>query len=199
MEVQWLSRTEKPEIVSVLASAFHEYPVLRFVLRTTSEEYERQLKALVGFNTEVRLMRGHPVLGIRTNGSLIAAALLDEPFVDPPQLPQRMLEELRMAIGDEAYQRNFLYETESSRFEPESPHHFLGMIGVLPEHQGKGYARDLLNEIRKISLAHPTSSGVCLSTEDSDNVRLYQRFGYNVIAEMDILEMHSWCMFLPVR
>jgi ribosomal protein S18 acetylase RimI-like enzyme len=199
MEIQRLSRNDKAEVSTVLCSAFHNYPVLRFVLHTTGDEYEKHLKALVNFNIEARFLKDSPVLGIRKNGVLIAAALLDEPSLEPVQPAQKELEKLRIIIGDEAYQRNFQYETESSRYEPESPHHFLGMIGVLPEHQGKGYARDLLNEVREISFAHPTSSGVCLSTEDSENVRFYQRFGYRVIAEMDIRELHSWCMFLSVR
>jgi ribosomal protein S18 acetylase RimI-like enzyme len=199
MEIQRLSREYKPEVVTVLCSAFHRYPVMRFVLHTSGGKYEKQLQAVVNFNIEVRLLNDAPVLGIRKDGILIAAALLDDPTQQPLPLPETKLEELRLLIGEEAYQRNLLYEVESSKHEPASPHHFLGMIGVLPKHRRKGYARDLLNEVKNISLAHPVSSGVCLSTEDPENVRFYQRFGYQIIAEMDIRELHSWCMFLPVR
>ena len=199
MEIQRLSRDDKAEVSTVLCSAFHNYPVLRFVLHSTGGEYEKHLKALVNFNIEARFLKDWPVLGIRKDGVLIAAALIDEPSLEPVQPPQKELEELRMIIGEEAYQRNQRYEEESSKNEPANPHHFLGMIGVLAEHRGKGYARDLLNEIKNISLAHPVSIGICLNTEDPENVRFYQRFGYRIISELDIQELHSWCMFLPVR
>lgn len=194
-----LSRDEKAEVVAVLSAAFNDYPVMRFVLRTTGDEYEKQLNALVGFFCEVRLLRQWPVLGIRKDGSLVAAALVNEPVREPLTLPEEQLKELRSIIGNAAYQRLESYEEKSSGGEPAEPHHFLGMIGVLPDHRGKGYAADLLRVVKEMSVADPASAGVCLSTEDSRNVSLYQRFGYRILAEVDVDGLHSWCMFLPTR
>ena len=59
------------EVVSVLSAAFHDYPVMRFVLKSTGANYENDLKALVGFFCEVRLTRNWPVLGIRAEDGSI--------------------------------------------------------------------------------------------------------------------------------
>src|SRR5262249_13833623 len=103
---------------------------------------------------------------------------------------------LKQIIGDEAYTRLELYESNTASVEPATPHHFLGMIAVRPEMQGKGYSRILMEEVKKLSVEDAQSTGVCLTTEDPENVRLYEHFGYKVIAETDIEELHSWCMFL---
>lgn len=197
--IQRLSGKNKEELVRVLASAFHEYAVMRFVLRTKDEEYERHLKALIGFFCEVRIPRNWPMLGIRNNGELIAAALINEPVAKPLPLPEDALSQLQKAIGKEAYDRLVHYEDQSSKAEPPNPHHFLGMIGVLPEYRGKGYAVQLMTEVKEMSIADPASSGVCLSTEDPKNVALYERFGFKIISEANVDELHSWCMFLPTK
>ena len=78
-------------------------------------------------------------------------------------------------------------------------HHFLGMIGILPTYQGKGYSKHLMNAVKEIALANPESTGICLSTELAENVPMYERFGYRVISEADVGELHFWCMFLSLK
>jgi ribosomal protein S18 acetylase RimI-like enzyme len=56
------------------------------------------------------------------------------------------------------------------------------MIGVRPESQGQGYARQLLEEVRRRSERHPCSTGVALDTENAENVAIYERLGYQVVA-----------------
>jgi GNAT superfamily N-acetyltransferase len=199
MKLQRLTRKEKNEAVEVLASAFHDYPVMRFVLKTKGEEYATQLKALMEFYCEARLEKNRPVLGIREEDSLVAVALVDETSLKPWAEMQTELLRLKETIGEEAYSRLELYERLSGRGEPAASHHFLGMIAVRPEHQGKGYSRFLMDAVKQMSAEDPQSNGVCLSTEDPENVRLYEHFGYRIIAEIDIEELHSWCMFLSTE
>jgi GNAT superfamily N-acetyltransferase len=199
MKLDRLTRTEKSEAVEVLTSAFQDYPVMRFVLKTKGEEYAAQLKAIMEFYCEARLVKERPVLGIRNEHSLVAVALIDETSLKPWEEMQTELIRLKEIIGQDAYSRLELYEKLSSKAEPVTPHHFLGMIAVRREHQGKGYSRLLLESVKQMSAEDPQSSGVCLSTEDPENVRLYEHFGYRVIAEIDIEELHSWCMFLSTE
>ena len=199
MKLHRLTREEKSETVEVLTSAFHDYPVMRFVLKTNGAEYVTQLKTLMEFYCEARLAKDRPVLGIRNEDALVAVALIDETSLKPWQEMQTELIRLKEIIGEDAYSRLELYEMMSSRAEPATPHHFLGMIAVRREHQGKGYSRLLLEAVKQMSAEDPQSSGVCLSTEDPENVRLYEHFGYRIIAEIDIQELHSWCMFLSTE
>jgi GNAT superfamily N-acetyltransferase len=200
MKIERLTREHKAEVVSVLSAAFHDYPVMRFVLKSTGTNYEKDLNALVGFFCEVRLTRDWPVLGIRAeDGSLVAAALVNDVLLNPLPLPEQPLQRLKETIGDDAYQRLVAYELQSSIGEPKVLHHFLGMIGVHPNFQKKGYAAALMNFVKEIASKNPESNGVCLSTEIPGNVPFYERFGYRVISEADVGELHSWCMFLQLK
>jgi len=198
MTVEKLTREEKPEIVSVLVAAFYNYPVMRFILRN-SPDYEIHLKAIMEFYSEARLSKMRPVLGVRADDSLVAVALVDVSSLKPWFELKTELVRLKTTIGEEAYSRLELYETKTAGAEPAYPHHFLGMLAVRPEHRGKGYSRMLLEEVRRLSITDPESSGICLTTEDPENVRLYQHFGYQVVSETDIEDLHSWCMFLRTR
>jgi ribosomal protein S18 acetylase RimI-like enzyme len=190
---------EKEQAVEVLTAAFYNYPVMRYFLEKEELAYGSKLRSMVAFFCEVRLWKGLPPLVIRDKaGAPVAAALINPPVMKPtpPQL-RRALRELREQIGSEAMDRIDAYEGTCERMEPEAPHYYLGMIGVLPGCQGKGYARMLLDYLHETADKEPGTAGVCLNTENPNNVPLYRRFGYEVIGETDVGPLHTWCMFRP--
>lgn len=199
MTVERLNRSDKEDAVSVLVSAFHEYPVMRYILKSDGEKYDSDLKALMEFFCESRLTREFPLLGIRDSDELVAAAAISEPEFKPrsPEL-NKVYSDLTMTIGEEAIAR---YESYEKKANPglDVPHYFLGIIGVVQAHQGKGYAKNIIEEVQRMSEAHPKSKGVCLCTEDSPNVPLYEHIGYKVISEADVGEIHTWAMFRKNR
>lgn len=200
MTVERLTQTDREEVIDVLAAAFRDYPVMRYALSDAGDDYGARLRELIGFFCDARLTRGWPVLGIRDGQELAAAALVSEPryLPAPPDLKRKHLQVARI-IGREAFDRMAQYERQSTGHEPEEPHYFLGMVGVAPGHQGKGYGRTLLDHVQALSEADADSTGVTLSTEDPANVPYYQRVGYRVIAEADVGNIHTWCMFRPNR
>jgi GNAT superfamily N-acetyltransferase len=199
LKVERLNRSDKEYAVNVLASAFHEYPVMRYILKSEGEKYESDLKALMGFFCESRLTREFPLLGIRISGELVVAAGINEPEYKPrsPEL-NKVYSDLTITIGEEAIAR---YESYEKKANPglDAPHYFLGIIGVVQAHQGKGYAKNIIEEVHRMSEAHSTSTGVCLSTEDPPNVPIYEHLGYKVISEADVGEIHTWAMFRENR
>jgi hypothetical protein len=40
-------------------------------------------------------------------------------------------------------------------------------------------------------------AGVCLSTEDPENVPMYLHLGFEVVSEADIDEIHTWSLRWP--
>lgn len=197
MQVERLTPDTKPEVMNVLAEAFRDYPVMRFILKTEGPHYDSQLNSVVSFYCEKRFAGGGHVLGVREGERLAGVVLVDEAIQKPWEEREAALLRLKEEIGEAAFARLELYETMSSKAEPDVPHYFLGMIGVRPEHQGKGYSRILMERVAELSTRDPRSTGVCLSTELPSNVALYERFGYAIISEVDLGELHSWCMFLP--
>jgi GNAT superfamily N-acetyltransferase len=196
MLVERLTRADKTEAVDVLASAFEDYPVMRFVLRDAGEAYPSHLRALVGFFCELRFTRGYPILGVRNDGRLAAVAGINEPEPDPwpPALRQRH-DELAELVGRDAVRRLDAFEDISSRHEPVEPHYYLGILGVRPDGQKRGYARALVEELRRMSEQHGRSTGIALTTERAENLPFYEHLGFEVIGEGQIEDVHTWCLF----
>lgn len=195
--LQRLGPADREEIVDVLAGAFADYPVMRYVLSATEVDYGDALRTLVGLFVDLRLDRGSPVLGVRSGGDLVAAALIDEP--DPKPVPSSPLDpegDVWAVLGAEANRRMTAFEEESAYLEPDLPHYFVGMIGVRAAQRGKGLARRLLGEVERMSVRDPRSRAVSLSTEQESNLGFYERLGYRVTGEAQLGELHTWNLML---
>lgn len=194
--VERLTTAARAEAVEVLAAAFHDYPVMRFVLKDAGPAYEARLRALIGVFCDVRLMCGFPLLGLREGGLLAAVAGINDPAPGPwPPSLQAAWAALSRTLGPPAFDRLERFEAASVRLAPAVPHYFLGIIGVRPDLQGRGLARTLIDELIRMSETHRHSTGICLTTERAENLPVYRRFGFQVIGEADIDELHTWVMF----
>lgn len=192
-----LDRSAREDAVRVLAEAFHDYPVMKFVLADADDTWERKLKALMRYFCERRLTTGWPLFGcVSPDGAggsheeawpLVAVAGVNDPgpFVEN-DAHREAWRTLSDELGRECIDRLVYYERESDGDAPHGMYHFLGIIGVLPERQGDGHARALIEHIIARSTAHPESTGVWLSTERAENVPFYQHLGFHVHAERDI-------------
>jgi GNAT superfamily N-acetyltransferase len=193
-----VSAKEKGQAVDVLAAAFHDYPVFRYILGHDNPAYEDKLRMLVNFFCEVRLQMGGPPLVLRDGKKPLAAALVDPPVSGPFTAELReMLDNLIDIVGSQAMSRLEAYEDMCERMQPEQPHYYLGMIGVLPDLRGKGYARMLIEHLHQKVDHDPQAGGICLNTENPNNVPMYRHLGYVVIGEEDLGPLHTWCMYRP--
>lgn len=183
MVVQRLSAERFDETVGVFCSAFYDYPVMRYVIGDAGGQYAAMLRRLIGYFTQSRFSRGYPVIGIEgAGGELVAAANINPPRAVPaPASLQRLYEDLCEALGEAAIARYEAFAAACSPFEPDAPHYHLGMIGVVREQQGLGYARRLLEAVHEMSRVDPGSSGVSLTTETPRNLPFYEHFGYRVL------------------
>lgn len=192
-----LDRTAREDAVNVLAAAFHDYPVMRYVLGEAGEAYARKLKAMMRYFCERRLTHGWPLFGCLSprrgtdapsdRWPLVAVAGVNDPgpFVENAAHRDAWLK-LTEELGRECIDRLEYYERESDGDAPPGAYHFLGIIGVQPERQGDGHARALIEHIVTRSIAHPESAGVWLSTERAENVPFYQHLGFRLHVERDI-------------
>jgi GNAT superfamily N-acetyltransferase len=130
----------------------------------------------------------------------VAVAGINDPEPGPwPPALQAVWAATGEAIGAAALDRLKRFEATSAGLEPGDPHYYLGIIGVRPGLQGRGFARTLVDELVGMSRTHPRSTGIALTTEQAGNVPLYRRFGFDVIGEADIDDLHTWVMFRPDR
>jgi ribosomal protein S18 acetylase RimI-like enzyme len=188
------------EIVDVLAEAFHDYPVMRFVL-SDSQDYDDDLRTLIGFFAASRVHRNEPMLGERTEaGDLEGVALVSYPDrVSPPGVTE-VREATWARLGALARARYEAFGAAAGSVEAPVPHTHLNMIGVRDAQRGTGLGRRLLEAVHEMSADDVASAGVSLTTENPRNVSLYRHFGYELLGERDVADAFTtWIMFRPDR
>jgi len=197
--VHRLSAAQVQHVVAVLCDAFHDYPVMRYVLAPAEGDYDRHLRTLVNFFVMARACREEPLLGIFDGEELIAAATLTLP--GKRQLPAeftRLREAVWRELGEAARLRYEAFGEATQAFDIGRPHYHLNMIGVRGSHHGKGLARQLLDAVHAMSQSDPASQGVTLTTEEPSNVALYQHFGYEIVGHARIdAHLETWAFFRP--
>lgn len=184
------------DITRVLSAAFYDYPVMRFVIGEAGHTYGERLQRLVGYFVTARFVQADPVLAIGDAGECHAAATLTAPK-DSEDSPE--MDELRQAVwgelGTGARERYAQLCDIWGKFWLHAPHFHVNMIGVLPAHQGKGYARALLDFVHERSQAHADSLGVSLTTEDPRNVAFYEHLGYKITDHARLGSLETWNFF----
>jgi GNAT superfamily N-acetyltransferase len=199
--VSAITPEQAPEAVTVLCDAFREYPVMRHVIGRAGDEYDNRLTALVDFFVAARMLRREPILAVEDGRQVAAVALLTSPGDrEAPAELETLREYLWRELGRAARTR---YETLGrvwQRFTYPKPHYHLNMIGVLRSHTGRGLGRRLLDAVHGLSYKEPGSRGVSLTTEDSGNVELYLRFGYEIVGHANVSNaFETWGFFRTDR
>jgi len=196
MNVIDIQQDRLDEAADVLAAAFADYPLMGYFFGGAGTDIAAQVRSILRFSCEYRILVGWPLLGALDGGSLVGVACVsppDEP-VEPPEVAQ--IEEALMAgVGSEALGRLEQYEGIKHSHTPTQPHHYLIALGVHPEAQGKGFGSALLERVNALARSHPQSQGVALDTEVAPNVAFYEHSGYEVIAEDSLGGVPLWFMY----
>ena len=89
--------------------------------------------------------------------------------------------------------RKSYWRNEWARQDPLNQHWHLGPVGVLPSHQGKGIGTKLL--IRFCKEVDTCLAPAYLETDTDENVRFYERFGFQVVGETEIFDIKNRYMW----
>lgn len=194
-----LSTTQVEQAVGVLCDAFHDYPVMRYVLGP-SGDYDQRLRTLIGFFVAARTLRDELVLGIHDGGgTLAAAALVTLPGERPaPEALSVRRESVWRELGGAERSRYEAFGETCQQFALQRPHYHLNMIGVRRSAAGRGLGRRLLDTVHELSRRDSNSCGVTLTTETSNNVGLYTLFEYQLLGHARVSdELETWAFFRP--
>lgn len=188
------------DVVAVLCDAFHDYPVMRFVLGAEAPAFDRRLPVLIGLFVRARLLRGDPVFGAQdAAGHLVGVATLTAPGDRrvPPEFAAERAATWR-ALGEAERGRYEAFAAASDRHKPPGPHYYLNMLGVRSTHAGSGFGRRLLDGVHALSQADAVSTGMALSTEDPRNLPLYEHVGYRTLGHARVGPgLETWTLWRP--
>ena len=197
--IELLGPDDVPAILDVFCDAFQDYPVMRYVLGSGGNSQAR-LRQLIGYFVLRRVRLGGPMFGARAaDGTLAGVATMTVP-VEPVAPPDLLAARDRAfeALGQDCRARYDAYANTAKFFGNMGPHHHLNMLGVRQAHHGRGVGRVLLNAVADLAGPDPNSSGVSLTTETADNVKLYEHCGYHVVGEARVGDSFpTWGLFRP--
>jgi ribosomal protein S18 acetylase RimI-like enzyme len=189
--------TRLAEVLAVFDDSFAAYPVMRFVVGDGHADYEARLRRLIELFVTRRYHLGGPVFGLEAGGALAGAATVTLPGEgEPPPAMVALADDVWRELGADARARYDAYSAAVRPFPFPQPHYHLNMLGVRAAHQGRGFARPLVDAVRMLSDADPTSLGVSLTTETPRNITLYEHLGFRVVAHTTIAPgFESWGLF----
>lgn len=187
------------ETVDALCEAFHDYPVMRYGVGDAGAQYGRFLREMIHVFVSSRVLREDPILGIEDAGRLVAIATITAPEERPvPAEFPAIRDSMWDILGPAARARYEVLVAVWERLAVSGIHHHVNMLGVRRSYAGRGLGGRLLRQVHAMSLAHPTSTGVTLSTEDPKNVALYQHCGYQVFGHERVTDsLETWQFFRP--
>ena len=183
--MQTLAPDQHTEAVEVAACAFDADPLFNFLV---PDARTRGPFLRACFSTYVRLASEH-LRGIVVDGRVAAMSLFLPPGAYPPS-PLRLVPTLaqtlvtwlprgamRASLIPRALRAGMLVEDAHL----ETPFHYLEVLAVAPAMQGRGLGSRMLRDVIERADAEPAPA--LLETSKELNVRLYRRFGFEVIRE----------------
>jgi GNAT superfamily N-acetyltransferase len=196
MTLRDLDRSQKDFVLNILCAAFHDYPVTRYVIDEAASHYDGQLRELIDFFVEGRLARKIPLIGLYDSNDLLGVAVVSPPHEVPA--PRELVECQARAeerLGREAMARFKRYERACEETDPGHAAHYLGMIGVRPDMQGRGLGRQLIDAVKARARSDRSSTGITLNTESASNLPFYEKMGFVKGSEADVGPLHTWSFY----
>jgi len=196
-EVLPITRQSYRQAAQVLGRAFVDEPVSVAVYKSFSPD--RRVRALtVDFTAEISicLRKGYP-LQMNGDGKVIAVAVIYPPGAYPLTASDQWLLLIKSFLGNGFYNikgwMQWLEEVDNAH--PKEPHYYLEYLGVEPEQQGKAFGSTIVQHL--VSKADEERVGCYLENANPRNNSFYQRFGFQVISEKEIIGVPSWFMWRP--
>lgn len=197
-----LTKADKPLFVSLMSRTFAQDTLFLHLFGDSKldRKAKHRIKAFVSFMFDKSFLLHEEVWGYFENESLIGTYVVEKPHASKLQNMKGILLIVRMIplffqlSGQTLHLLNsYMRVTRSSA--PLFTHHYLIMIGVSPEEQGKGIGKSLLQHLINTVKADKKSQGIALDTENKENVDLYRRFGFTLSREAQMDNMPVYCMF----
>lgn len=139
------------------------------------------------------------VLGAFRSQELVGISGIARPGFCQPQLLEKLTVLPAAVIGNSASTplRLLKWVRGWSSRDPAESHWHLGPVAVEPQLQRQGIGSTMLGAF--CSLVDSCRSLAYLETDKEENVRLYQRFGFRVVASAEVLGVPNWFMSRPPR
>ena len=178
-EVKRATRDDLPSVTAVLARAFVDDPVFRYLIPVDDDRRRSELAfRMLGLNA---LDRG---MVLRTPDSAAAAF-----WATPGQWAFPWRNVLRTLPISLRASRPGVFRAlgllgRIEKVHPHEPHYYLEVLGTDPSRQGQGLGAAIMEHV--LTRADSEGVGAYLESSKDLNVPYYRRFGFEVVNEIRI-------------
>jgi ribosomal protein S18 acetylase RimI-like enzyme len=196
VEVRDLQPDEVPAAVRLLARGFRDEPLQIATLGPDPERRHQRLNIL--FLTMFEVMEAQTPLGAFDGGTMVGVT-----GVAPPGTCQATRSQLLkyvwalLPIGPRSLLRSARLNASWAAVDPKEPHSHLGPLAVDADLRGGGIGSQILASYCQ-RLDDEKLTGY-LETDAEAKVRLYQRFGFEVVGEKRVVGIPNWFMARRAR
>jgi ribosomal protein S18 acetylase RimI-like enzyme len=194
IEVRDLRPADVPAAVGVLARGMRDNPLHVAAYGADPVRREKIHGKVVSF-VLTKLSAQQPIVAL--DGDVVVGVAGGTP---PGRCQPSAGERIQMvptlaSLGPSTATRILRWIGEWSRHDPEHPHVHLGPVGVDSGRQGQGIGSLLMAEhCRRLDAAGTVGY---LETDKDVNVPFYERFGYEVVGEGEVIGVPNWYMERP--
>jgi len=196
IEVRDLRADDIPAAVGVLARGMRDNPLHVAAYGDDPDRRERVHGKVMGF-VLARMSAQQPLVAVEA-GDVVGVAGATPPGRCQPSGGERIRMVPTLAtLGPRTATRILGWIGEWSKHDPDEAHFHLGPVGVDRGRQGRGIGSVLMTEhCRRLDEAGAMGY---LETDKDVNVPFYERFGYAVVGEGDVIGVPNWYMARPAR
>ena len=190
-EIGTLGGSEIGDAIGVLARGMRDNPIHVAALGDEPALRERRLRRMFGAALSALDL---PMLAARqADGTVVGVCGMPAPGACRPSAGQalRVLPRL-LPNGPRATLRTARWLGAWGKRDPETRHWHLGPVAVDAHLQGLGIGSRLMQAY--CARVDAAGEDAYLETDKPENVRFYERFGFEVIGEEEVLDVPNWYM-----
>jgi ribosomal protein S18 acetylase RimI-like enzyme len=191
VEVRDLHTDELPAAIRLLARGFRDEPLQVASLGPDPER--RRQRLLVLFAAMFGIMNGQTPLVALEGGSIVGVTGVAPPGTCQPTVAQLLKYVPALApMGLPSLVHTARLNRSWGQVDPREHHSHLGPLAVDADMRGRGIGSQILGHYCR-QLDDASLMGY-LETDSEDKVRLYERFGFEVIREQQVIGVRNWFM-----
>jgi ribosomal protein S18 acetylase RimI-like enzyme len=193
LEIGALEASEIEEALGVISRGMRDNPIHIAAFGNDPERRKKSLHRFFGAAFDVMGLQEHMLVARSEDGAIVGVMGMMPPgdCLPGPGQQVRMLPTL-LRNGPRAAGRTMRWLGAWGKRDPDERHWHFGPLAVDARLQGRGIGSKLL----RVFCARMDAAGedAYLETDKPINVRLYERFGFEVIGEQEVLGVPNYFM-----
>lgn len=197
LEIGALKASETGQVLDVVSRGMRDNPVNVATFGEDPEVRRRRFRKLVAAMFSVSDL-SHTLVARREDGVVVGVCGMLPPDNCQPDLGQQLrLVPALLSIGPRVAGRLMRWMGAWRRHDPKDRHWHLGPLAVDAHLQGEGVGSRMM----RVFCARMDAAGddAYLETDKPINVRFYERFGFEVVAEQEVLGVPNWFMLRQAK